>query len=102
MTDYNTIAELNNFIVLDEYKKYLVLREAAAVYQTESSLEREFIQDLVNQGYENLPKLTTTTMLENIREQLQILKQRVIRIETFFAISIHLIKRFSDSNPTFF
>ena len=74
MTDYNTIAELNNFIVLDEYKKYLVLREAAAVYQTESSLEREFIQDLVNQGYENLPKLTTpTAMLENIREQLQIL-----------------------------
>ncbi len=73
MTDYNTIAESNNFIVLDEYKKYSVVREAAAVYQTESALEREFIQDLVNQGYENLPKLTTTTMLENIREKLQIL-----------------------------
>ena len=74
MTDYNTIAESNNFIVLDKYEKYSVVREAAAVYQTESSLEREFIQDLVNQGYENLPKLTTpTTMLENIREQLQIL-----------------------------
>jgi len=70
----NPIAELNNFIVLDKYKKYLVLREAAAVYQTESSLEREFIQDLVNQGYEYLPKLTTpTAMLENVRVQMQIL-----------------------------
>ncbi len=74
MCDYNTIAESNNFIVLDKYVKYSVLHEAAAVYQTESSLEREFIQDLVNQGYDYLPKLTTpTAMLENVREQLQIL-----------------------------
>ena len=74
MTDYNTIAELNNFIILDKYEKQLVIRESAAVYQTESSLEREFIQDLVNQGYEYLPRLTTPKeMLENIRVQLQIL-----------------------------
>ena len=74
MTDYKPIAELNNFIILDKYEKQLVIREAAAVYQTESSLEREFIQDLVNQGYEYLPRLTTPKeMLENIRVQLQIL-----------------------------
>ena len=74
MTDYKPIAELNNFIILDKYEKQLVVRESAAVYQTESSLEREFIQDLVNQGYEYLPRLTTPKeMLENIRVQLQIL-----------------------------
>ena len=74
MTDYKSIAELNNFISLDIYEKQLVIRESAAVYQTESSLEREFIQDLVNQGYEYLPRLTTPKeMLENIRVQLQIL-----------------------------
>ena len=74
MTDYKSIAELNNFIILDKYEKQLVIRESAAVYQTESSLEREFIKDLVNQGYEYLPRLTTPKeMLENIRVQLQIL-----------------------------
>ena len=74
MIDYKPIAELNNFIILDKYEKQLVIRESAAVYQTESSLEREFIQDLVNQGYEYLPRLTTPKeMLENIRVQLQIL-----------------------------
>ena len=74
MTDYKPIAELNNFIILDKYEKQLVIRESAVVYQTESSLEREFIQDLVNQGYEYLPRLTTPKeMLENIRVQLQIL-----------------------------
>ena len=74
MTDYKSIAELNNFIILDKYEKQLVIRESAAVHQTESSLEREFIQDLVNQGYEYLPRLTTPKeMLENIRIQLQIL-----------------------------
>ena len=59
MTDYKPIAELNNFIILDKYEKQLVIRESAVVYQTESSLEREFIKDLVNQGYEYLPRLTT-------------------------------------------
>ena len=74
MTDYKSIAELNNFIILDKYEKQLVIRESAAVYQTESSLEREFIQDLVNQGYEYLPRLTTPKeMLENTRVQLQML-----------------------------
>jgi len=74
MTDYNTIAESNNFIILDRYTKYSVLHEPAAVYQTEASLEGEFVQDLINQGYEYLPELTTPmAMLENVRKQLQIL-----------------------------
>ncbi|TLG75290.1 type I restriction endonuclease subunit R [Culicoidibacter larvae] len=73
MTNYKSIAESNNFIVLDKYTKCLVLGEAAA-YQTEASLESELIQDLINQGYEYLPKLKTPeAMLDNVRVQLQIL-----------------------------
>ena len=74
MYEFNPIAESKNFIVLDKYEKYSLVREVSTVYQTESSLESEFIQDLVNQGYEYLAQLTTpTAMLENVRVQLQIL-----------------------------
>jgi len=72
MAQYNTIAESNNFIVLDDYEKYSVLNEPSVVYQTEASLEREFIQDLVNQGYEYLPELNTPeALLANVRAHLQ-------------------------------
>ena len=74
MAYYNTIAESNNFIVLDDYEKYSVLNEPSVVYQTESSLESEFIQDLRNQGYEYLPDLNTLdALLANVRTQLQTL-----------------------------
>lgn len=64
------IVESNNFIVLDKYTK----QETTDNYQSESDLEREFIQDLVNQGYEYLPVLNNTkAMLVNVREQLQTL-----------------------------
>lgn len=69
MADYTTIAESNNFIVLDKYTKEWKVAES---YQSEYDLEREFIQDLVNQGYEYLTDLTTPeAMLANLREQLQ-------------------------------
>src|SRR5574344_1935735 len=72
MSDYKTIAESKNFIVLDKFTKYYEVNEAPAVYQTEASLEREFIQDLMNQGYENPTNLTTQeAMLANVRTQLQ-------------------------------
>lgn len=74
MYEYNPIAESNNFIVLDKYEKYVACISETSVYQTEASLEREFIEDLVNQGYEYLPELTTPeAMFENARVQLQIL-----------------------------
>lgn len=74
MAQYNTIAESNNFIVLDDYEKYSVLNEPSVVYQTEASLEHEFIQDLRNQGYEYLPDLNTSeALLANVRTQLQAL-----------------------------
>jgi type I restriction enzyme R subunit len=74
MTTYKTIAESNNFIVLDKYTKYSEVHEAPASYQTEAALEREFIQDLISQGYENPSNLTTPeAMLANVRVQLQTL-----------------------------
>jgi type I restriction enzyme R subunit len=78
MTPYKTIAESNNFIVLDNYRKYLEVNEPPAVYQTEAALEREFIRDLINQGYENPLNLNTReSMLVNVRVQLQSLNNMV-------------------------
>jgi type I restriction enzyme R subunit len=75
---YKTIAESNNFIVLDKYTKHSELSEAPVAYQTEYALEREFIQDLVNQGYENPTNLTTIeAMFANVRTQLQTLNNMV-------------------------
>lgn len=71
MTDYKTIAETNSFIVLDSYIK---VSRAAESYQSEDALERELIQDLVNQGYEHLPTLNNpAALLANVRVQLQAL-----------------------------
>lgn len=74
MADYNPIAELNNYIVLDNYKSYYEVNEAPVGYQTEADLEREFINDLVAQGYEYIKDLKTPdAMLDNVRKQLQTL-----------------------------
>lgn len=74
MSQYKTIAESNTFIVLDKYTKYSILNEVPVVYQTESALEREFIKDLINQGYENPSNLGSyEAMLANARIQLQLL-----------------------------
>lgn len=72
MAQYNTIAESNNFIVLDAYTKYNELHEPSVAYQSEASLEREFVQDLVNQGYEYCPDISTPdALLANARMQIQ-------------------------------
>ncbi|CAM3776786.1 type I restriction endonuclease subunit R [Flavobacterium gelidilacus] len=78
MSTYKTIAESNNFIVLDKFTKYLEVNEAPASYQTEAALEKEFIQDLINLGYENPTNLNTReNMLANVRVQLQALNNMV-------------------------
>lgn len=76
MTQYNTIAESNNFIVLDDYTKYSELHEPSVTYQSEASLEQEFIQDLVHQGYEYCPDISTPeALLANARIQIQELNE---------------------------
>lgn len=74
MTQYNTIAELQNFIVLDSYTKNFLINEPPAGYQSEAALEHELIKDLQGQGYEYLPNLVTLeALLANVRKQLQTL-----------------------------
>ncbi len=70
MTKENkTIAETSNFIVLDEYVNKVQL---ATNHQSEKDLENELIKDLITQGYEFLPNLTTpSAMLANVQVQLQ-------------------------------
>jgi type I restriction enzyme R subunit len=71
MTDYKTIAETKNFIVLDKYTKEWQVSES---YQSEVDLEQELIEDLKNQGYEYVPGLNSSDkMLANVRVQLQAL-----------------------------
>ena len=71
MSDYKTIAESKNFIVLDKYTKEWQANES---YQSEGDLERELIQDLVHQGYEAPSDLNTpAALLANVRAQLQAL-----------------------------
>ena len=57
MVDYTrTIAESNSFIVLDRYPREWQVNDS---YQSEYDLEREFIRDLENQGYEYCLDLKT-------------------------------------------
>lgn len=72
MTQYNTIAETNNYIVLDKYTKCPLAHDALVGYQTEAALEREFIHDLVCQGYENPTNISSAgQMLANARVLIQ-------------------------------
>ncbi len=91
MTEYKTITESNHFIVLDKYTKCPQISEA---YQSEYDLEREFITDLKNQGYEYLPELNTPEkMLANVREQLQTLnKVRFLDTEWLRFVEVYLDK----------
>lgn len=76
MSDYKTIAESNNYIILDKYtnikEQGTGVREQGGGYQTEADLEREFIEDMVSQGYDYLASLTTSEkMFANVRVQLE-------------------------------
>ncbi|MFQ3857086.1 type I restriction endonuclease subunit R [Leptospira kirschneri] len=69
MHEYRPIAESNHFIVLDKYIREWQVSEN---YQSEADLERELVQDLINQGYEFLSDLNTPEkMLANVRDNLQ-------------------------------
>jgi type I restriction enzyme, R subunit len=73
MSDYKTIAESSSFIILDKYVKEWQANES---YQSEYDLEREFIQDLQNQGYDYAPDLNTPEkLLANARVALQALNK---------------------------
>ena len=73
MIQYKTIAESNNFIILEKYSREWIVAES---YQSECDLEREFIADLANQGYEYRTDLKSQdALLANVRTQLQALNK---------------------------
>ncbi len=70
MTECKPIAESPNYIVLDKYEKDMSVCENG--YQLESELERDFVDDLKNLGYEYLPEIkNSATLLSNVRLQLE-------------------------------
>lgn len=97
MSQYNTIAESNNFIVLNEYQKHSSVNEAPVSYQTEAALEKEFVQDLINQGYENPTHINTMqAMLANMRDQLQSLNDMVFTDAEWARFVVEYLDKPSD------
>ena len=68
MTQYNIIAESQEYTVVSEYDH---VATPAETYQSEADLEREFIRLLGEQGYEYLPIHTETDLVSNFRAQLE-------------------------------
>ncbi len=93
----HTIAESNNFIVLDKYSK---VQDAGDSYQSESDLERELIQDLLNQGYEFISVKSRTAMLANVRDQLQRLNGVVFNESEWRRFAEQYLDSPSDSSWT--
>ena len=68
MSQYNIIAESQEYTVVSEYEHAVSTSEA---YQSEADLEKEFIKLLREQGYEYLPIHTETDLISNLRTQLE-------------------------------
>lgn len=68
MTQYNIIAESQEYTVVSEYDHVATPAEA---YQGEADLEKEFIRLLGEQGYEYLPIHTEADLIKNLRSQLE-------------------------------
>lgn len=98
MTQYATIAELQNFIVLNSYTKAAMLNETPAGYQTEAQLESELIADLRNQGYEYLPNLNSPqALLDNARVQLETLNNIVFTDAEWNRFNEEFLNKENDS-----
>ena len=70
MNKYNIVMEMTDSTVVAEYKP---LKNKSDSYQSEAALENEFIKMLTEQGYEYLNIHNSTTLVENLRTQLELL-----------------------------
>ena len=68
MSQYNIIAESQEYTVVSEYEHAVHTSDA---YQSEADLEKEFIHLLGEQGYEYLPIHTEADLISNLRTQLE-------------------------------
>lgn len=65
---YNIIAETNEATVVSEY---IPLARRKRSYQSEAELEKNFIEDLQEQGYEYLTIKTEDDLVENLKKQIE-------------------------------
>lgn len=70
MTMYNVVATTSESTVVAEYEP---LKDRPDGYQSEADLERQFIKDLMDQGYGFLNIGSEADLIANLREQLQLL-----------------------------
>lgn len=68
MSQYNIIAESQEYTVVSEYDHVATPAES---FQSEADLEKEFIRLLGEQGYEYLPIHTEADLVSNLRAQLE-------------------------------
>ena len=68
MTQYNIIAESQEYTVVSEYDH---VTPPAESYQSEADLEKEFIRLLQEQGYDYLPIHKEADLISNLRAQLE-------------------------------
>ena len=68
MSTYNIIAETNEATVVSEY---IPPARRKRSYQSEAELEKNFIEDLQEQGYEYLNIKTEDDLVENLKKQIE-------------------------------
>ncbi|HPX93336.1 MAG TPA: type I restriction endonuclease subunit R [Bacillota bacterium] len=71
MSQYKIVVSSEEETVVAEYKP--LYGDRPARYQSEAELEKEFIDQLVSQGYEYLPLRNEMALIENLRRQLELL-----------------------------
>ena len=70
MSKYNVVMEMSDSTVVTEYEP---LKKKSDAYQSESALEKEFIRMLEEQGYDYLQIHYSETLVNNLRNQLELL-----------------------------
>ena len=70
MNKYNVVMEMIDSTVVAEYEP---LKNRSDAYQSEATLENEFIKILTEQGYEYLTIHDSTALVNNLRKQLELL-----------------------------
>lgn len=70
MSKYNVVMEMSDSTVVTEYEP---LKKKSDAYQSESALEKEFIRMLEEQGYDYLQIHDSETLVNNLRNQLELL-----------------------------
>ena len=68
MSQYNIIAESQEYTVVSEYERAV---QSSDAYQSEADLEKEFIRLLSEQGYDYLPIHKEADLISNLRFQLE-------------------------------